>query len=147
MGFSGCSLRALDTGSVVAVHRMSCSTARGIFPAQGLNLCLLHWQMDSLPLSHQGNPLCPLISLITTLSTYHLFFYSVVFFFFFPVLSNQLYKHRNLWMFTYQPTWYHRNTCKNVITVDFCFSYSPKVHSLGFTLSVVVSVDLYKHNM
>ena len=70
-----------------------------------------------------------------------------VVFFFFPVLSNQLYKHRNLRMFTYQPTWYHRNTCKNVITVDFCFSYSPKVHSLGFTLSIVVSVDLYKHNM
>ena len=24
-----------------------------IFPTQGLSLCLLHWQMDSLPLSHQ----------------------------------------------------------------------------------------------
>ena len=31
----------------------SCSIARGIFPDQGLNLCLLHWQVDSLPLSHQ----------------------------------------------------------------------------------------------
>ena len=28
---------------------------QGIFPTQGLNLCLLHWQEDSLPLSHQGN--------------------------------------------------------------------------------------------
>ena len=28
----------------------------GIFPDQGLNLCLLHWQADSLPLSHQGSP-------------------------------------------------------------------------------------------
>ena len=27
-----------------------------IFTIQGLNLHLLHWQMDSLPLSHQGNP-------------------------------------------------------------------------------------------
>ena len=27
-----------------------------IFPIQGSNLCLLHWQMDSLPLSHQGSP-------------------------------------------------------------------------------------------
>ena len=27
-----------------------------IFPTQGLNLCLLHWQADSLPLSHQGSP-------------------------------------------------------------------------------------------
>ena len=29
---------------------------QGIFPTQGLNLRLLHWQADSLPLSHQGNP-------------------------------------------------------------------------------------------
>ena len=34
---------------------------QGIFQAQGSNphlLCLLHWQEDSLPLSHQGSPLC-----------------------------------------------------------------------------------------
>ena len=29
----------------------------GIFPTQGLNLCLLHWQVDSLHLSHQESPL------------------------------------------------------------------------------------------
>ena len=28
-----------------------------VFPDQGLNPCLLHWQADSLPLSHQGSPL------------------------------------------------------------------------------------------
>ena len=31
---------------------------QGIFPTQGLNLrllSLLHWQVDSLPLSHQGS--------------------------------------------------------------------------------------------
>ena len=27
-----------------------------IFPDQGSNPCLLHWQADSLPLSHQGSP-------------------------------------------------------------------------------------------
>ena len=27
-----------------------------IFPDQGWNLCLLHWQADSLPLSHQRSP-------------------------------------------------------------------------------------------
>ena len=27
-----------------------------IFPTQGSNLCLLHWQMDSLPLCHLGSP-------------------------------------------------------------------------------------------
>ena len=37
-------------------HRLSCSTACGIFPNQGWNPCLLHGQMDSLPLSHQGSP-------------------------------------------------------------------------------------------
>ena len=30
--------------------------AYGIFLDQGLNPCLLHWQMDSLPLNHQGHP-------------------------------------------------------------------------------------------
>ena len=29
---------------------------RGIFLMQGLNPRLLHWQADSLPLSHQGSP-------------------------------------------------------------------------------------------
>ena len=30
----------------------------GIFLTQGLNLSLLHWQVESLPLSPQGSPLC-----------------------------------------------------------------------------------------
>ena len=29
---------------------------QGIFLTQGLNLCLLHWQADSLPMSHQWSP-------------------------------------------------------------------------------------------
>ena len=29
---------------------------QGIFLTQGLNPCLLHWHMNSLPLSHQGRP-------------------------------------------------------------------------------------------
>ena len=28
-----------------------------IFPTQGLNSCLLHWQVDSLQVSHVGSPL------------------------------------------------------------------------------------------
>ena len=28
----------------------------GVFPVQGSNPCLLHWQADSLPLRHQGSP-------------------------------------------------------------------------------------------
>ena len=34
---------------------------QGIFLTQGLNLCLLHWQVDSLPLSHQGSPYVGLV--------------------------------------------------------------------------------------
>ena len=32
---------------------------QGIFPSQGLNLsllCLLHWQVDPIPLCHEGSP-------------------------------------------------------------------------------------------
>ena len=43
-------------GSIVVAHGLSCSTTGGIFPDQGLNMCLLHWQVNSLPLSHQGSP-------------------------------------------------------------------------------------------
>ena len=35
---------------------LSCSTACGILLHQGSNLCLLHWQVDSHPLYHQGSP-------------------------------------------------------------------------------------------
>ena len=45
-----------STGSVVGAHSPSCSTAYRIFPGQGSNLCPLHWQLDSLALSHQGSP-------------------------------------------------------------------------------------------
>ena len=37
------------TSSAVVAHR--------IFPGQGSNPRLLHWQADSLPLSHQGSPI------------------------------------------------------------------------------------------
>ena len=48
-------LRLYSVGSVVEEHRLSCSPACGIFPDQGSNLCLLHWQVDSYPLHHQGS--------------------------------------------------------------------------------------------
>ena len=51
--------------SVVVVHRSSCPAACGIFLAQGWNPCLLHWQLDSLPLDHQGSPLMFLLTKIT----------------------------------------------------------------------------------
>ena len=57
VGFSGC-------GTLVLEHRLSSCGAKaqllyggGIFLDQGWNLCLLHWQVNSLPLSHQGSQL------------------------------------------------------------------------------------------
>ena len=44
-----------STGSVVVAHRLSCPAVCGIFSDQGSNLCPLHWQADTLPLSHQGS--------------------------------------------------------------------------------------------
>ena len=49
-------LRLSSIGSIVLAHRLSCSETCGIFPNQGSNPCLLHWQVDSLPLSHQRSP-------------------------------------------------------------------------------------------
>ena len=44
--------RFQSTGSIVVAHGLRCPPACGIFPDQGLNPYLLHWQSDSLPLSH-----------------------------------------------------------------------------------------------
>ena len=49
-------LRLQGTGSIVVARGLSCLSACGIFPDQGLNPCLLPWQVGSLPLSHQGSP-------------------------------------------------------------------------------------------
>ena len=45
--------RLQSTGSITVAHGLSCSMACGIFQTQGSNLCLLHWEAHSLPLSHQ----------------------------------------------------------------------------------------------
>ena len=46
--------------SVVVAHGLSSTgwvvLRHGNFPNQGSNPCLPHWQANSLPLSHQGNP-------------------------------------------------------------------------------------------
>ena len=46
--------------SVIMTHCPSCLKARGIFPDQESNPCLL--QMDSLPLSYQGSPAGPILN-------------------------------------------------------------------------------------
>ena len=56
-GFTSCGAWAPEhAGSVVVVRGFSCPSACGIFPDQGLHPRPLHWQNDSLPLSHQGSP-------------------------------------------------------------------------------------------
>ena len=45
-----------STGFVVVACGRSCSVACRIFLDQGLNLFVLHWQADSLPLRHQRSP-------------------------------------------------------------------------------------------
>ena len=54
--------RLHSTSSVVAERGLSCSMAYGIFWDQGWNLCLLHWEADSLSLSHQGSPIYPFLT-------------------------------------------------------------------------------------
>ena len=51
-----------SSGSWALEHRLSSygawacfSEARGTLLDEGLNQCLLHWQVDSLSLSHQGS--------------------------------------------------------------------------------------------
>ena len=57
-----------------ARNGLSCSVTCEIFRDQGLNLCLLHRQVDSLPLSHQGSPLLHYIPEINMImSTKHHF--------------------------------------------------------------------------
>ena len=47
--------RLWSADSVVEVHELPCSIARGIFPDQGLHPRSLRWQVDSYPLHHQGS--------------------------------------------------------------------------------------------
>ena len=48
-----------STDSVVVMRGVSGSAACEIFGDHGSNSCLLHWQADSLSLSHQGSPTQP----------------------------------------------------------------------------------------
>ena len=70
-------------------HGPSCSAARGIFPDQGSNPCLLHWQADSQPLRHQGSPdfFFFLVSEYTGEDiSLEVFFFLFLFFFFLQIL-------------------------------------------------------------
>ena len=55
------------------VQGLSCSAACGILPDQKSNLDLPLWQVDALPLSHQGSPrILEILPNIATLKVKHL---------------------------------------------------------------------------
>ena len=59
-GCSSCGSWALEHSLSICSAGCSCPTGCGIFPDWGSNPgCLLCWQVDPLPLSHQGSPKCP----------------------------------------------------------------------------------------
>ena len=43
-----------STGSTPVAHGINFSTVWGVFSDPVLNLCLMHWQADSLPLRHEN---------------------------------------------------------------------------------------------
>ena len=56
MGSAALAPGPLRKDSTGVPHGLSCFMVWGIFPDRGLNLSLLHWQVGSLPLSHQESP-------------------------------------------------------------------------------------------
>ena len=67
IGFGACGLQqlwTLEPGSIVVVHGLSCPLACGIFPDQGSNPCVLHWQANYLLLTYKGSH----VEVLTTVS-------------------------------------------------------------------------------
>ena len=62
-----------------SVHRISQANTgvgchfllRGIFLTQGSNPGLLHWQVNSLPLSYQGSPMTKVLCIISVILKYY----------------------------------------------------------------------------
>ena len=48
--------RLSDFTYLVVAHGLSCPSARGVFLDQGSSSCPLPWQVEALPLDHQGSP-------------------------------------------------------------------------------------------
>ena len=92
----------------LSAHGLGHSAARGPFPDQGSNLCLLHWQAGSLPLSHQGSPQTLNFSIIWLLS---LFLYDQ----YFSILFKKFFPIPGLW--SYSPVFFRvvPFTCDSVV--------------------------------
>ena len=55
-GLLSCGCQAPEHSLVVVAPGLICSAVCGFFLDQGSNPRLLHWKVDSLPLSHRGSP-------------------------------------------------------------------------------------------
>ena len=55
-------LMSISTSFFQARIQVWVATFSWIFPSQGLNPRLLHWEVGCLPLSHQGSPQCCLLT-------------------------------------------------------------------------------------
>ena len=64
--------RHWSTGSVLLAHGLSYFFAGEIFLDKGLNPCLLHWQVDTLQLSHRGIPVIDLNFIIQGIESQNL---------------------------------------------------------------------------
>ena len=81
-GFSSCRSQALEH-KLNNYDKLLCTTC-GIFPDQGSNPCLLHWQVGGLPRSHRGSAWIGCVLLPFFLKTfYHTFMYALTLMFYF----------------------------------------------------------------
>ena len=104
--------RLWNTGSVAVAHGLGYSKACGIFPDQQLNPCLLHWQADSLPLSHQGSVVYVFLHTLHACSTPHNMYRHSMFFIIFAFNDYLLSK-----MFRWEGSLYIYHT----IFIIWCF--------------------------
>ena len=106
------------------VYGLSCSAACGIFPGQGLNPCLLHWQAASLPLNQHGSPI------LMSLNMFRHLFLGLL-----GVKGNKIYSYKSWRNPCTQPS-YFLTLCISVpfgyIIPWFPFNYSFPVPSLAF---------------
>ena len=66
-----CCLVAKSYQTLLLLHGLQLARfflLQGIFLTQGFNVCLLHWQADSLPLSHQTTPSNTMLLLLSRFS-------------------------------------------------------------------------------
>ena len=73
---------------------------QGIFPTQRLNPCLLpllHWQADTLPLSHVGSPIHIMFYITNIYKAYIIYMICVLYI----IIHNHIYKYMTIYNYIY----------------------------------------------